>query len=233
MRILLWGFKGKVHTRFSIISLVLLGIKNKKIKKILLCSIFHSHGVPQPVRRAQQSCYRATHGGRIYCCWMCTRRAHQCSLYYIWVSPVSVEAPQPGTASPCSFACEFWGLGLSSELCSWQRTVLFNGVERGADKGGHSSTWADVWCTSARTRARTRTHTPRLMGAGLSPVRLPVNADSPAGSPIFRCHVLSPSTDAQSQPALMTRGRLQWLLRVVNLRVKDLNSCSCFCGPAL
>lgn len=31
----------------------------------------------------------------------------------------------------------------------------------------------------------------------------------------------------------MTRGRLQWLLRVVNLRVKELNSCWRLCGPAL
>lgn len=36
-----------------------------------------------------------------------------------------------------------------------------------------------------------------------------------------------------SSTSLKTLGGLQWLLRVVNLRVNNLNSCLCFCGPCV
>lgn len=111
------------------------------------------------------------------------------TLLHSSVACVSVGAPAWDCLVVHFLAREFSGLELSFKLCGWQRTLLFNDVweERGADKGGYSSTRGDVRCTSART------HTPRLMGPGPSPVRLPVNVYSP----IFRCHILSPFTYAQ------------------------------------
>lgn len=115
------------------------------------------------------------------------------------VACVNVGAPAWDCLVVHFLAREFSGLELSFKLCGWQRKLLFNDVweERGADKGGLFLNTR--WCLM---HVSAHTHTPRLMGAGLSPVRLPVNVYSPAGSPIFRCHILSPFTYAQDSAEL-------------------------------
>lgn len=86
------------------------------------------------------------------------------TLLHSSVAGVSVGAPAWDCLVVHFLAREFSGLELSFKLCGWQRKLPFNDVweERGADKGGYSSTRGDVWRTSACT------HTPRLMGPGLS-----------------------------------------------------------------